>query len=134
MIFVGEHRYLNSDGNQMSMNQAKSELNYWKKPGDTGVNPKPIAGNTTNSYANGSTRFLEHGDYFRIKDVTLSYDLPKNVVGKVKLGSAKIYASGLNVFTFHDVDFWDPERGIDGMGSGIYPMTKSFVIGIDLTL
>lgn len=134
MVFIGEHRYLNSDGNQMSMNQAKSELNYWKKPGDTGVNPKPIAGNTTNSYANGSTRFLEHGDYFRIKDVTLSYDLPKNVVGKAKLGSAKIYASGLNVFTFHDVDFWDPERGIDGMGSGIYPMTKSFVIGIDLTL
>ena len=49
------------------------------------------------------------------------------------MNSCKIYASGLNVYTFHDVDFWDPERGIDGMGYGIYPMTKSFVVGLDLS-
>lgn len=132
-VLISEHRYLNSDGNQMSMNQAKSELNYWKKPGDTGVNPKPVAGNTSNSYASATTRFLQDGSYFRIKDLTIAYDLPKDLVGKAKLGSAKIYASGLNVYTFHNVDFWDPERGVTGLGSGIYPMTKSFVIGLDLS-
>ena len=132
-VFIIENRYLQSDGNQMSMNQAKSLLNYWKKPGDTGCAPKPIAGNTTNSYSFASTRFIEKGDYFRIKDITLSYTLPSQLIKKAGLGSAKVYASGLNLYTFHDVNFWDPERGIDGMGVGIYPVTKTFVIGLDLT-
>ena len=131
-VLIVENRYLQADGNQMSMNQATSALNYWKKPGDTGVHPKPIAGNSTNSYQFASTRWLEKGDYFRIKDVTLSYNLPRPLLQKVGIQGAKVYASGLNVFTFHDVNFWDPERGIIGMGTGIYPVAKTFAIGLDL--
>lgn len=132
-ILIVENRYLQSDGNQMSMNQAKSLLNYWEKPGDTGCLPKPIAGNTTDSYNFSSTRFMEKGDYFRIKDITLSYTFPTQLIKKAGLGNAKVYASGLNLYTFHDVNFWDPERGVDGLGYGIYPVTKTFVIGLDLT-
>ena len=132
-IMIVENRYLHSDGEQMSMNQSATELNYWKKKGDTGVNPKPVAGNSTSSNSFGTDRFIENGDYFRIKDITLSYDLPRSVISKIKLNSCKIYASGLNVYTFHNVDFWDPERGVDGMGYGIYPITKSFVVGLDLS-
>ena len=132
-VMIIENRYLTSDGNQMSMNQQKHALDYWKKPGDTGVNPKPIAGNATNSYSFSSNRFIEKGDYFRIKDITLSYQLPKDILNKVGLKATRIYASGLNVYTFHDVNFWDPERGVDGMGYGIYPVSKSFIVGLDLT-
>ena len=133
-VFIVENRYLQSDGNQMTMNQAKSLLNYWKKPGDTGCNPKPVAGNSSNSYSYASTRFLEKGDYFRIKDVTLSYNVDRNLLNKIGLNGVRVYASGLNVFTFHDVNFWDPERGVDGLGYGIYPVTKSFIVGLDITL
>lgn len=132
-ILIIENRYLQSDGNQMSMNQSKSALNYWKKPGDVGVNPKPMAGTTSNSYAFASTRWLENGDYLRIKDVTLSYNLPSSIVKKAKFSNVRIYASALNIYTFHDVDFWDPERGVDGMGYGIYPMTKSVVGGVEIS-
>lgn len=132
-VFIGENRYLQSDGNQMSMNQAKSLLNYWKKVGDAGVNPKPVAGTTSNSYNASSTRWLEKGDYFRIKDVTLSYNLPSKLTAAAGLASLKVYGSALNLYTFHDVNFWDPERGVDGMGFGVYPITKTFVIGLDLT-
>ena len=132
-VLIIENRYLTSDGAQMSMNQQKGMLNYWKKPGDTGVHPKPIAGNTTNSNSFSSNRFVEKGDYFRIKDVTLSYNVPSSLLKKVGFSAARVYASGLNVFTFHDVNFWDPERGVDGMGYGIYPVTKSFVLGLDLS-
>ena len=133
-VLIVENRYLQSDGNQMTMNQSASLLNYWQKPGDTGCNPKPIAGNSSNSYSFGSTRFLEKGDYFRIKDITLSYNVDRTLLSKIGLAGARVYASGLNVFTFHDVNWWDPERGIDGMGYGIYPVTKTFVVGLDLTL
>ena len=76
---------------------------------------------------------MEKGDYFRIKDITLSYTFPTQLIKKAGLGNAKVYASGLNLYTFHDVNFWDPERGVDGLGYGIYPVTKTFVIGLDLT-
>jgi hypothetical protein len=132
-VMIIENRYLTSDGNQMSMNQQKHALDYWKKPGDTGCNPKPIAGNASNSYSYSSNRWIEKGDYFRIKDITLSYQLPNTLLNKVGLKSTRIYASGLNVYTFHDVNFWDPERGIDGMGYGIYPVSKSFIVGLDLS-
>ena len=132
-VLIIENRYLTSDGNQMSMNQQKHALDYWKKPGDTGVNPKPIAGNATNSYSFASNRFIEKGDYFRIKDITLSYQLPKTLLNKLGLSATRVYASGLNVYTFHDVNFWDPERGVDGMGYGIYPVSKSFIVGLDVT-
>ena len=73
------------------------------------------------------------GDYLRIKNVTLSYTLPANITRKAKIESLRIYGSAVNLWTFHDVDFFDPERGIDGMGYGIYPISKSFVIGLDIT-
>ena len=132
-VLIVENRYLQADGNQMSMNQAKSAMNYWKQPGDTGCAPKPIAGNSTNSYQFASTRWLEKGDYFRIKDVTLSYNFPKTLVSKAGVSATRVYASGLNLYTFHDVNFWDPERGVTGMGTGIYPVTKSFVLGLEVT-
>jgi len=132
-VLLIEKRYLESDGNQMTNNQANTALNYWKNPGDTGVNPKPIAGNGTNSNSFSSTRFLQKGDYLRIKDVTLSYNFPKKIMDKAKIGNLKLYASAQNIFTFHDVDWWDPERGIDGIGYGIYPMTKALVGGIEIS-
>jgi TonB-linked SusC/RagA family outer membrane protein len=132
-ILIGENRYLHADGNQMSMNQSKTALNYWKKPGDTGVNPKPVAGTASSSYSNATTRFLERGDFVRIKDVTLAYTLPQKWLKPAGIRNLRFYVSGFNLYTFHDVDFWDPERGEIGMGSGIYPMTKSLVLGLDLT-
>ena len=132
-ILISENSYLHSDGYQMSMNQAASAMNYWKQPGDTNCNPKPVAGNSTSSYTSISTRFLENGSYVRLKDITLSYSLPKSWLSVVGVNNLKVYASGMNVYTFHNVDYFDPERGIKGMGSGIYPMTKSFVFGLDVT-
>ncbi len=132
-VMLIEKRYLESDGAQMSNNQVITALNYWKKPGDTGVNPKPIAGNSTNSNSFSSTRFLQRGDYLRVKDITLSYSLPKDITQKAKIGNAKIYVSAQNIYTFHDVDWWDPERGVDGIGYGIYPMTKAFVGGLEIS-
>jgi hypothetical protein len=132
-VLIVENRYFTSDGNQLTMNQQKNAMNYWRKPGDTGVNPKPIAGNSTNSYSFSSNRFVEKGDYFRIKDITLAYNLPQQLLSKVGLSTTRIYASALNLFTFHDVNFWDPERGIDGMGYGVYPVTKTFIVGLDLS-
>lgn len=132
-VMIIENRYFNADGNQMSMNQTKNALNYWKQPGDNGVHPRPIAGVSNDSYTFASTRWLQDGSYVRIKDITLSYTLPKKITDMAKIGNLKFYVSALNIYTFHDVDFWDPERGVTGLGAGIYPMTKTIIGGLELS-
>ncbi|HYQ58456.1 MAG TPA: TonB-dependent receptor [Draconibacterium sp.] len=131
-VLIEENRYVNSDGYNWNSNQANTALDYWTTPGQVASNPKPIYNNSTNSSGFRSTRWMQKGDYLRIKDITLSYTLPSQLTDKLNLGAVKVYGSGYNVYTFHDVDFWDPERGVDGMGFGIYPMTKTFILGLDI--
>ena len=133
ICLLNEHSYLNSDGTQMQMNQMASALNYWKKPGDTNCNPKPVAGNSSNSATALSDRWLERGDYLRIKDVTLSYSLPQVALDKMHIKGLRFFVSGLNLYCFNDVNFWDPEMGVSGTGAGVYPLTKSFVGGVELS-
>ncbi len=132
-VLIKENRYINSDGYNWGNNAAYTNLDYWKQPGDITNNPKPIANNSTNSATFHNPRWMMDGSYLRVKNVTLSYTLPAEWTRKAKIENLRIYGSAVNLWTFHDVDFFDPERGIDGMGYGIYPISKSFVIGLDLT-
>ncbi|MBD3293819.1 MAG: SusC/RagA family TonB-linked outer membrane protein, partial [Armatimonadia bacterium] len=132
-VLIEEQRYLNSDGYMWGNNQANTMLDYWKEPGDVTRNPIPIAGNTTQSNGYYSSRWMFDGSFLRLKNITLSYTLPTSLVSRLNLEQLRIYGSAVNAYTWHDVDFWDPERGVTGQGFGIYPMSKSFVVGLDLT-
>ena len=110
-----------------------SAFKYWREPGDVGVNPKPVAGTSSNSNEVLSDRWLEDGSFLRIKDVTLAYNLPKKWVEKVYMKGVRLYVSGLNLYCFNDVNFWDPEQGVTGSTAGQYPTTKSIVGGIEIT-
>lgn len=122
-----------NDGGNFGYNQLKVAGEYWEKIGDTGVSPKPIVNNGSNSAYTSSTRFLERGDYLRIKDVTLGYTLPQKWTRKAAMSNVRLYVSGYNLFTFHDTNCYDPERGAGGVALGIYPITKSFVVGLDIS-
>ena len=115
-----------SDGAQMSMNQMADALNYWKKPGDTNCNPKPVAGNSSKSNDFEIDRWVQDGSYVRLKDVTVSYALSQKAV-------KKLHVSGLNLYTFSDVTAYDPEAGANGVVAAIYPFAKTVVGGIELT-
>ena len=128
-----EQSYLNGDGKEMTTNQMASSNNYWKKPGDVGVLPKPVAGNVSHSNDMDSDRWIENGDYVRLKDLTVSYSLPEKILKPIRMKGLKIYVSGLNLYCWNDVNFWDPELGIIGMTGGDYPLTKSVVGGIEIT-
>lgn len=132
-VLVEELHYAASDGFWWDVNQVDLVMDYWRTPGQLTKTPKPIAYNTTNSNGYYNPRWMYDGDYLRVKNITLSYMLPSNLTQRIKLEQVRIYGSAVNAFTFHSVDFWDPERGVEGGGFGIYPMTKSFVIGLDVT-
>ena len=130
---MNECHYLMSDGAQMNMNQMAAALNYWKKPGDTNCNPKPIAGNSTSSSEFETDRWIQDGSYLRLKDVTVSYSLPQTAVKKMHIKGLRFYVSGLNLLTVSDVTAYDPEAGATGVVAAIYPFAKTVVGGIELT-
>ena len=118
----------------MTNNQVTKVLDYWKQPGDNATQPKPVAGNPGVYHIGYSTRWLQDGSYLRIKDITLSYNLPQNLLKKVGLQNVRLYVSGQNLYTFNDVDALDPEMGVLGYAyGGSYPITKSVIGGIEIT-
>ena len=132
-VLIEEMHYANSDGFSWLNNQATTALDYWKEPGDVARNPKPIANNSTSSASYRNSRWMFDGSYLRLKNITLSYSLPKGLVSKLSMQSLRIYGSAVNLYTFHNVDYYDPERGAQGAGYGIYPQTKKFVLGLEVS-
>ena len=131
-VFNSDRQLFESDGVYTDQNVWKGALNYWKKPGDTNVLPKPVYNNASNSMQM-STRYLEDGSYLRIKDVTLAYNLPSRWTKKALMSGVRIYASALNLYTFHNMNYWDPEHGTIGNTIISYPMTRSMIVGVDIT-
>lgn len=81
--------------------------------------------------------FPKNASFTRIKDITLSYNIPQSLLNKTRLGGLTLYVSGRNLFTFTDWLGWDPESVQVGRGSsndGLnYPMVKSYVFGLNVT-
>jgi hypothetical protein len=81
-----------------------------------------------------STRFLFEGDYMRVKDLVLGFNLPQKITGKIGCENIAISARGTNLFTFvKDKGLkLDPEVGADGLTRLTTPPVKSVVFGINL--
>ncbi len=91
-------------------NQSRATNHYWRSPGDVTDVPRPLYNKGYNWL--GSSRFVEDGSYLRLKTISLSYDLHKKWVNKLRLRSARIYATGYNLFTLTNYSGQDPEVGL----------------------
>jgi TonB-linked SusC/RagA family outer membrane protein len=85
-----------------------------------------------------SSRWLENGSYLRIKTITLAYNIPQALLEKIKIDMARIYVSGVNLFTFTKYTGYDPEESTNvdtrgGIDFAAYPSQKSYTVGINLT-
>ncbi len=77
-----------------------------------------------------STWWLKNGRYIRLKDVQLSYMLPKNWTNPIGLNNANIFFAGYNLVTWTPFKFWDMELG-DGRGTR-YPNVKTYSLGLNV--
>lgn len=86
-----------------------------------------------------SSRWVERGDYLRLKNITLGYRIPRNILSKIGCSSARIYVSANNLWTITNYTGFDPEAsmGADadaaGVDRGVYPSSKSFLVGLDIS-
>lgn len=130
-IYENMFRILQNDGAMSNFNQVEYAMDRWQKPGDVTDVPKRVYGNTTSGNA-ASSRWLLDGSYVRLKNVTLSYDLPKSIINKIKLDKLTIYAQGTNLWTSKYIGI-DPEQSNYGDTWFQYPNAKSITFGLDLT-
>lgn len=126
---------------QRFWNNHRDVLTAWSKPGDVTTVPKPIYGD---NISNGSGLPMSYnafkGDFVKIKNVMLSYNLPSKLINKVKLSSARIFVSGQNLAIFSDYPGPDPEvssNGNSNSGQGIDRNTignaRTFTIGLNVS-
>jgi hypothetical protein len=72
-----------------------------------------------------STRFLYDATYARLKNIAISYTLPKSLVARLALSDVKIRLVGDNILTFYGHQGLDPEQTISGSTYYRYPAQKS---------
>ncbi len=118
-------------------NQTTDQMNYWKNPGDITMIPQPRFDS-----ANGtrpSSRYIQDGSYFRIKNLVLGYNLPNETVTKLKMQRARIYVSATNLLTLTDYNGYDPEinttfAGAIQLGTDFYtaPQPRTITFGINV--
>ena len=91
----------------------------------------------TNFWSSDATMFK--GDYFKIKQIQLGYNLPKKLLNKVMVSSLRIYASMDDWFVFTDYPGFDPETASTGSASGrgldkgSYPNAKRLLFGVNIS-
>ncbi len=112
--------------------------NRWQNEGDRTDIPRLVNGDPNNNRRD-SDRFAEKGDYIRLKTLTLSYNLPKSLLGNSGISNVKVYATGYNLWTLTDYSWFDPEVNIfDGGNTALgtdfltFPQPRSVTFGINL--
>ncbi|MFV8465511.1 SusC/RagA family TonB-linked outer membrane protein [Flavobacterium sp. LB1P62] len=86
-----------------------------------------------------TSRWIEDGSYLRIKNISLGYYLPKQLINKLKISSFKIYATGTNLFTITNYSGFDPEASTSvdtrgGIDLATYPTQKILTLGLNVKL
>ncbi|HOQ58297.1 MAG TPA: TonB-dependent receptor [Bacteroidales bacterium] len=90
-----------------------------------------------------STLGIEDGSFLRLNTATLGYTMPKNMIRKIGLVNARLYASVYNLFTLTKYSGLDPEVNTNtsqggarypttGLDWGAYPRARSFTFGVNL--
>ena len=86
-----------------------------------------------------SSKWIEDGSYFRIKNITLGYNFNEGLKNSLGMSSLRVYLSGTNLFTVTNYSGFDPEsntsEGSDtfaGIDLASYPSQKQYTIGIDI--
>jgi len=111
-----------------------ADVNYWTPSNTDTKIPSPGAYTFSDlKTINGAYKRAlqyEKADYFKIKDITLSYNLEKNWLKSLRMENATVYCSLKNFITINALDDgYDPERG----GAISFPLAKQFVLGLNVT-
>ena len=114
-------------------NMLTSTLNSWT-PDNHSNTPRAVLGDP-NGNSRESDRFLENGNFVRVRQLQIGYTLPSQLLETLKIDKLRFYVIGENLFTITNYSGTDPEFSRNtlldtGVDRFVYPFTKSFVFGM----
>ncbi|GAB3938549.1 TonB-dependent receptor [Larkinella terrae] len=107
-------------------------------PGVNETSDIPAFSNAKENFLTQTSRFLEKGDFVRLKNISLAYSIPKSVLKNI--GTVRVFVSGTNLLTFTKYKGIDPESTSNSVGDvaqnidhGSYPNAKTITAGLNVT-
>jgi TonB-linked SusC/RagA family outer membrane protein len=105
-------------------------VDYWTIDNPTNDYPRPNKNQENITY--GSTLRYMDGGYVKLRNITLGYKLPDNIISKMKMTKFRIYASAQNPLVWSDYKLFDPERA-GNVTSGEMPSNTLYLGGIEIS-
>ncbi|MDE6710997.1 MAG: SusC/RagA family TonB-linked outer membrane protein, partial [Alistipes sp.] len=121
------------------INLPKTILNRWTGEGTTNKYPRFTYDSANENYRS-SDLWLEDGSFLRARNVQIGYTLPQLITRKAGISRLRVYVQAENLFTLTGYSGCDPEvTGGNGFGTevgidrGVYPQSRTFSVGVNLT-
>lgn len=117
------------------LDNVEKSIAYDRWTPGSGIQDEPAA---NSGFLPASTYYVESGDFIRLNNVTLTYNLPAAWAKKVRLSNAKVFITGQNLVTLQKFTGFTPEL-LDssptraGIELNAYPQTRTIAGGINIS-
>ncbi len=139
-IFNTQRRNIESFSSQdLDHNKSAEWAENYYREGNPSTEFLRLDPDNTNLNTRISTWWVEDASFLRVKDIQLGYALPVGWTQNLNISKARIYVSGVNIFTFTDYSGYDPESPLNsdeptlpGVDSNKYPLPRTIIAGFQL--
>jgi len=132
-LYDGAYKDMADDGYYWERMRSQDYYdNMWTPENTSGTLPK-LDGNDLTDPQQYSSRQMHDASFLRLKNVTLSYSLPKSLVNKIRVSNARIYANGMNLLTFSKYKIADPEVNQYATRGWETPFGKTYTFGVEFS-
>lgn len=125
--YVGMMGVTGGNGSTLS----KDMMNRWTAENTQTDVPKVVA-DQTSYFTSSSSRWLVSRSYLRLKTLSLSYSLPRDIIKHALMKDASVFLQAENLLTFHKQQGLDPEQPLNGTVSYRYPAMKTISFGVNV--
>lgn len=133
-IFNGTNWYIRdpSVAVERNTNGAVELLNVWTKPGDVTDMPNRFDLYGQPQTIQADSRFVENASFLRLKNLTVTYSLPKKWMDTLRLSDITFHFTGRNLITITDFTGVDPEFQANVVQM-MYPNTRQYEFGVEVS-
>lgn len=114
-------------------NYGKDALNAWTPENTNTDIPRAVQGDP-NKNTRVSDRFVENGDYLRLNNVQIGYNLPAKTCKNLNISNLRFYIGASRLFTLTNYKGYDPSTGSNvgqiGYDYAATPLSRTYMVGV----
>ncbi|WP_417443139.1 SusC/RagA family TonB-linked outer membrane protein [Joostella sp.] len=111
----------------------------WTPENPSSIYPRPDSSNRGAQSFRFSDRYIEDASFFRFQNITVGYNLSRNITDKLGISGMRFYASGNNLFIVSDYTGYTPDVSLTGSSTQTighdnagYPVPRTFMFGVNV--